>query len=416
MTSNNDMHVASIMHINLICNAVQRIQNEEKKKQQQGTLRTRLSFKDYYKLNKDDLYFTRSIRMEASSFQKLVRALKDALRSDEEMGALRGGSVSPSICLFCTIRYLAGGSYLDISSLTGISITAFYTIIWRTIDAIVNCKNPILNNMIFPQTDNECKKAAAGFQSISSYGAITNCVTAIDGYLLAIQTPPAKVVGNVRSYFSGHYQMYGVNVQAACDHLCRFNFIGVAGPGVMSDRDAINQIKLGKLVENLPMGYVAIGDAAYTASEQLAPIYYGRLGKIARYSNYNYYASQCRIRIEMAFGLLKTKWLILNSPVRSPVGKLKLLVRALARLHNFCINERTAESLVLAEKEKSNHMPSTPHLLDETPIESDDIEQRVVDSVTPNTHKGMSAIREMMVNNVEKLGLERPKPKFYELS
>jgi hypothetical protein len=115
----------------------------------------------------------------------------------------------------------------------------------------------------------------------------------------------------------------------------------------------------------------------------------------------------------MAFGLLKTKWLILNSPVQSPVGKLKFLVVALARLHNFCINEQTAESLVIAEKEKSNHMPSTPHLVDETPIESDDIQQRVVDVVTANTHKGMSAIREMMVNNVEKLGLERPKPNFY---
>ena len=276
----------------------------------------------------------------------------------------------------------------------------------------MNCDDAVLDNIHFPKTNEECQQAAAGFEEISSGNAITNCVTVLDGYLLSIQTPPAKVVGNVRSYFSGHYQMYGVNVQAACDHMCRFNFIGVAGPGVMSDRDAINQVSLGQLVENLPMGYVAIGDAAYTASEHLAPIYYGRLGKIKRYSDYNYYASQCRIRIEMSFGLLKSKWLILNSPVRSPVGKLKLLVVALGRLHNFCINERTEECLTTAEQEVSNFIPSTPHLVDGTPIEATDVEQQIVDAATPSYLKGMSAVREMMVNNVEKLGLERPKIKF----
>jgi hypothetical protein len=350
--------------------------------------------------------------MDISSFYKILNVIKDVLKTDEDMGKIRGGSISPSLCLFCTLRYLSGGSYLDISSLTGISKTSFYTVVWKTIDAIANCDDAVLDNIHFPKTNKECQQAAAGFESISSFNAITNCVTVLDGYLLSIQTPPAKEVGNVRSYFSGHYQMYGINVQAACDHLCRFNFISVAGPGVMSDRDAINQISLGQFVENLPTGYVAIGDAAYTATEHLAPIYYGRLGKIKRYSDYNYYASQCRIRIEMAFGLLKSKWLILNSPVRCPVGKLKLLVKALGRLHNFCINERTEECLSTAEQEVSNFIPSTPHLLDGTPIEATDVEQKMVDTATPSYLKGMSAVREMMVNNVEKMGLERPKFKF----
>ena len=47
--------------------------------------------------------------------------------------------------------------------------------------------------------------------------------------------PSKKEVHNVWLYFSGHYQTYGVNIQAACDHNCRFLFIGDAGPGIMGE-------------------------------------------------------------------------------------------------------------------------------------------------------------------------------------
>ena len=51
----------------------------------------------------------------------------------------------------------------------------------------------------------------------------------------ADNNPIKKEVHNVQSYFSSHYQTYGVNIQAACDHNCQFLFIGIAGPGVMGD-------------------------------------------------------------------------------------------------------------------------------------------------------------------------------------
>ena len=204
MTSSIDVNVSSVAFISIVCAIVQLIKKKQKEKRQSpSTLRTRLSFRDYYKLHKDDYYFRRSIRMDISSFNKILTVIKDVLKTDEDMGKIRGGSISPSICLFCTLRYLSGGSYLDISSLTGISKTSFYTVIWRTIDAIVNCEDAVLNNIHFPKTNEESERAAAGFESISTF-AITNCVTVLDGYLLSIQTPPTKVVGNVRSYFSGH--------------------------------------------------------------------------------------------------------------------------------------------------------------------------------------------------------------------
>ena len=61
------------------------------------------------------------------------------------------------------------------------------------------------------------------------------CVAVLDQYHLQTTTPSKKEVHNVWSYFSGQYQTYGVNIQAACDHNCCFLFISVAGPGVMGD-------------------------------------------------------------------------------------------------------------------------------------------------------------------------------------
>jgi DDE superfamily endonuclease len=84
----------------------------------------------------------------------------------------------------------------------------------------------------------------AGFQKISTQECIWNCVAVLDGYHLQIDTPSKKEAKNVKSFFSGHYQTYGVNIQAACDPQCRFWFIGVAGPGVMGDREAITQKNL----------------------------------------------------------------------------------------------------------------------------------------------------------------------------
>ena len=177
---------------------------------------------------------------------------------------------------------MAGGSYLDVAALLGVSVKSFYSIVWRTIHAIIQSKDPNLDNIKFPETQDECAAAAADFKNISRRGAICNCVTAVDGYLLSIITPSAKEVGNVRSYFSGHYQSNGCNVQAACDAHLRFNFIGLAGPGVMPDRDALKECSLYDLIENLPLGYVTVGDPAYTPTERLAPIF---MEMQARYRN-----------------------------------------------------------------------------------------------------------------------------------
>ena len=123
-----------------------------------------------------------------------------------------------------------------------------------------------------------------------------------------------KEVHNIKSYFSGHYQTYSINIQVACDHNCHFLFIGVGGPGVMGDREAVKESGLSELVEKLPALLYCIGDCVYTPTEHLIPIYSADNATKLWYDNYNFYASQLQIHIEMSFGLMVKRWGILSQP------------------------------------------------------------------------------------------------------
>lgn len=52
------------------------------------------------------------------------------------------------------------------------------------------------------------------------------------------------------------------------------------------------------------------------------------------------FSIQLRIRIEMAFGMLVTKWGVLQKPLKIPLRKIPKVFLACCMLHNYCIDER----------------------------------------------------------------------------
>lgn len=354
--------------------------------------------------------FTRHIRMSHDSFNKLLSVLQQDLTVDREMAKLRGGAILPEVCLYVCLRYLAGGSYSDIKYFTGISSASFYRVLWKTIRAINQSKSEMLA-VTFPSTTAAACNAAMGFQSVSQGGCIWNCVAAVDGYHLQIQTPSKAEAKNVKSFFSGHYQTYGVNIQAACDSNCRFSFLGVAGPGVMGDREAIDQVSLGQLVEQLPGMYCVIGDCAYTPLEHLVPIFRGANALLQKYDNFNFFASQLRIRIEMAFGLMVKKWGILARPLTIKLKSVKTLMFAIAKLHNFCINERLLANQQ-AQFGENQRMMFTPTNVAFTRHEAMLRDESALEQFEELAEGGYgyawSNNRERMVREIEALKLTRP--------
>jgi hypothetical protein len=346
----------------------------------------------------DRTTFHRHLRMRPESFHKLLSLIRDDLEVDHNMALLRGGVILPELRLYCTIRWLSGGAHSDICMYVGISIASFYRVVWQTIHAIVDCA---ALKMKFPQSEEDCIIAAEGFSTISRGRAITNCVGVCDGFLMEIRTPPRAIVGNVRSYFSGHYQRNGVNCQAVSDHLSRFIYFAVSGPGVMGDNTAVRAFDLFDLIQNLPMPYCVIGDAAYQPTEHLVSMYYGNDRKKKEYDNFNFFASQLRIRVEMSFGLMTKKWGILWRPLNIHISNVKYLALAIAMMHNYCINERI-------------NAPAGGH---PNPAVLANIRDRGQDNfvseataeleAASNSVNGWSVNREQMVIRIENLGLER---------
>ena len=89
-------------------------------------------------------------------------------------------------------------------------------------------------------------------------------------------------------------------------------------------------------------GLVLFGDNAYLNSAFMATPYANVSGNPNKKSedNYNFYHSQLRIRVECVFGMLAARWGILRTAMKYTVTKSIGLVFALARLHNFCLDER----------------------------------------------------------------------------
>jgi len=377
---------------------------EAKERRNRSAFEQRLIWNDYSEKHVARGTFKRRMRMDKDSFDKLLSYICNDLLVDEKQANRRGGPVTPESCLCCTLRWLAGGSHLDIADIAGISKTAFYTVTWRTIAALVMCPQLSIH---FPTAEKELLEAVGGFASTSTECATKNCVGVVDGHLMRIKVPNKKEVPNVRSFFSGHYQCYGVNIQAVADHHSRFVFFAVAGPGVIKDREAARGCALKKMLDNLPLGCCIIGDSAYEGSEHLVPICSGLDRLKTKHDNFNCCASQCRIRIEMAFGLVQIKWRILLRPIGVRLNNLKWMAQAIARLHNFVVNERLAkredpmnEIRVQAESGRATYHPTVPHDRNGDPI--------ILNQLFNGTHEGHSHLREEMVRRVEMLRLSRP--------
>jgi hypothetical protein len=283
--------------------------------------------------------FARYYRMDEDAFDHLVAILQPDLQVDARMSTRRTGEapISAEVVLHCTIRWLAGGSYLDISDVGCISIPSFYRCLSKGIGAIVACAEL---SFTLPRTPEKIEQAAAEFAQCSTDRVFDGCVGCIDGVLIRIKTPSASETGNVRSYFSGHCHTIGLNVQAVCDSKSRFIFFAVAAPGSSSDIRALRQTSLLRYADSLPTGRYFIGDCPYVPSEHMLTPFGGSQKAIPANDHYNFYLSQLRIKIEQAFGLMTTKWRRLRSPLQVRLKTAPTVCVAIARLHNYCIDHR----------------------------------------------------------------------------
>jgi len=252
-----------------------------------------------------------------------------------------------------------------------------------------------------PQSIEEWHTLKDSFTQKSSNAVMRGCVGAIDGLFQYTKCPSKKDChGNQLAYFSGHYGQNGLNVQAVCNADLKFIYFGVVAPGKTPDVVAYERTGLHSIVENLPIGLYFVGDAAYTLTEHMLVPYTGSNRDNPDYDAFNFFLSQLRIRIEMSFGLLTTKWSVLRTFLGGRLSTRSKILEACARLHNYVISHKIKtdfDTFINNVESEITPMPDSPLGWGYLPTLQDfaDI-------------SGTSATRRAIVKHIKHNGYRRP--------
>ena len=100
---------------------------------------------------------------------------------------------------------------------------------------------------------------------------------------------------------------------------------------------------LPKALDGLPLGAYIVGDAAYTLTDKCLTPFTGSQRSDPTKDAYSFFSSQVRIQVDMAFGLLTTKWHLLKQPLGVSLSTAADILECISCLHHLCINMRTSD-------------------------------------------------------------------------
>ena len=308
-------------------------------------------------------------------------------------------------------RRRKGGSVLDNRRLLGLGRTAAYSAVDDFIDA-VNVAPEL--DICFPTSAEEWNSVREGWKSRSSLPHIYHgCVSAMDGFFASSTKPMEKETGNIIAYYSGHYESYGLNCQAAIKDDLQYMFFAVVSPGSTNDNVSYPRaVDLKEVIDNLPLGLFFIGDAAYTLSERLLVPYTGQDRQDPYQDSFNYHLSQLRIRVEMAFGYMVNKFRILNRKLECSLEKNTAILMACARLHNFIIkhDQPFAKSKWTTRSDEDNDSDEEEFFEIKArkgaPLGMSYLPQ--IPDDTFDTHQGVSFTRQAIVDQLKEGSIKRP--------
>jgi hypothetical protein len=216
-----------------------------------------------------DREFKMMFRLSRSAFDNLLEMLYSNYSDPDDMRAKAssGSNIILRTRLAVTLRWLAGGNYLDICFAFGIATGSFFHedgVLWGTIALIDE-----LFEIEFPFEDEaKLEQIADGFGTFSN-GVLSHCVLAIDGWVVRTRQPTNKEVLFPVSY-RNRKDCFGIIVLAGCDSETRFLMFSCKYTGATNDALAWKLCNMSTRLENgcLPSDYYFIGDEAFVNTNQ----------------------------------------------------------------------------------------------------------------------------------------------------
>lgn len=389
--------------------------------------------------------FYKRFRMPKEHFDYLLDAIRDCITVDvmKSMNSTRGNTplhpeVVAAIGLQALGQGLNTGGLADIFGFSDSTIARARKMFMDAIDFNTTCKQL---QVCLPDASNvdALHELAGKWQDVSTaFGLLNGFVGAIDGWLPRTKRPAG--VDNPADYFSGHYQCYGLNVQAMCDPDLLFLYVAIAAPGKVNDIRAFGRCTdLLQWLEDLPHEYFIGGDNAYPLSRRVLIPFSG--GQVHNETNrtYNFYLSQLRIRIEMAFGVLTQKWVAVADTMKQSNKTNAQIISVCTKLHNFCIRMKQKDEHKAQRTRRSGRMvqmggtcnlsflgvdpnnvdedgnivnPTSAHFSTADATEDADEDTRILESLVSSSQFSTLTAdltrRQAIVDNLASRGLERP--------
>jgi len=347
--------------------------------------------------------FENEYLMTVPTHGKLVRILDPILQRAEYNSRCHEPILVEHI-IAIGLRGLQGGRPKDLRHVVRTCRTAAYDALNDFIDA-VNMAPELAINM--PETPEQWDAICEGYKRKSTNEIMAGCVGCLDGFFQRTNKPTKQETRNVLSYYSGHYESYGLNCQACVQSDLQFMYFEVVSPGSTNDNISYPQsASLKSAFESLPRGYFGLADAAYPLCENLLVPFTGADRLDPALDAFNYYLSQLRIRVEMAFGRLVNKFRILSGKIVGSMERVSAILTACARLHNFIIqNDGPFEAVYSSVEEEMESLSITPN--PSAPLGMSYL------PVVPNEefvpYSGISYTREAIVEHIREYDIRRPK-------
>ena len=294
-------------------------------------------------------HFRSMFRMSHACFLSILATIRTFMERDVSQSEKAGGYISPSMQLGMSLRYLAGGSYLDIHDRYGVSKSSFYSLVFECLELIVQ-HYPI----VFPTDPAALRKLADGFQQRQHphMRVFLYALGALDGILLKIRQPTVKEISQPTLYHC-RKGFHALNVQAVCDAYKRYTYCAIDMPGSTHDSRAFANSSLADAIARgcIPDEYYFLGDAAYKGTSSILTPYIGNVR--ADESVFSFYHSSLRMTIEGSFGMLVNKWGILQGPIRLAICRAPVVIKACMALHNLIITHELPQAPPLKPPSRS---------------------------------------------------------------
>ncbi|XP_065365590.1 putative nuclease HARBI1 [Calliphora vicina] len=274
--------------------------------------------------------FKKNLRLSRESAQYLMERYSTWYLVRTYQGGRKQTSVETQILSFL---WFSGNktTFREVANVFDMSLSNLHSSFQKVLKFLLDEVAP--EAIKFPQTNLEKEVIANEFKKISGFPNILGC---IDGSYISVRTPKHKI----RSTYANRHDTVSITLQGICDSKLRFLDVYTGVPNKIHDSRILKLSFIGKELPNLcAPKYHLLGDSAYSLREYLLTPFrdYGNLSDSEK--NYNLKFCRVRVKIENAFGVLKSRFRQLLRLDFHNVETMAQFVIATCVLHNICIDK-----------------------------------------------------------------------------